>query len=111
MPTCVEIPCNWRDINVLYSNKYKNTPPFDKIVKVAQPICDKMESVFVPMHERKINVIELRDWIDEQVVNKVHIFNRFSYEKYNYRVDVIFLGTNFRFTDAHDACLFKLFWW
>lgn len=109
MPTRVEIPCTWRDINAICAGK--NPPPLEKIEKSAQPICDKMESVLIPIHERKIDIIELRDWLDDQLENRVSIFNRFSYEKRKYRIDVLFLGTNFRFNDVQDACLFKLFWW
>jgi len=109
MDICIEIPCNWRDINNLCANK--TFPSLQKIESLSEPICEKIESVLLPIHERDINVIDLRNWVNEQIGSKVSMFNRFSYIKHHYRVEMIFIGTNFRFHDAQDACLFKLFWW
>lgn len=107
----VEIACNWRNISQLRSSKLSALPTFDAL-KTGQPICEAATSVFVGLPTRlDIEVTDIRDWVRDNTRSKFRLYNRFQYEDHAIRVEKTYMGVNFRFEDAHDACLFKLFWW
>ena len=107
----VELACNWRDIKNIVSKKNEFLPDIRSLEKDGLPVCSALSSVLIPLHEKDINIIEMRDWLDANITKKMVMYNRFNYVKFPYRVEQNYLGTNFKFTCLDEACLFKLFWW
>lgn len=98
----VDIPYNWRKAKLRKNIQY---PSLNVILDSAN--IHEQSIVFLKWNEI-IDVINIRDWIADNMTGKLSIYGRFEYiETYDF-LDC--LGLTFEFSNNIDFVYFKLKW-
>ena len=105
----LEMGCNWRSVASL-AKRSSVMPSLDVLQARGVAICERPTSVLVDFCDDRKDIVEVRDWVSEQVHHPFKMFNRFSYCLKDYRTERKYIGVNFRFRDENDAFFFKLTW-